>query len=269
MLDKLSRLTSHPVEDAISGLLFEFAKNKWFVDSFWPENERRVRMILGELLRERPPPAKVLDIGCANGFLSVLLRSLGYEVTGTDAAQAPELPRLFEARNISFFRSNLNDERPFRALSDGSFDIAVMGEVIEHILNHPLGLMTEVARVLRSDGFLVLTTPNPSTVVNAMRVLLGTSSLWGTDAFLRLPKMVDGVITDIGDVHFREYRTPELARLLELSGFRLLRVKYFAFGSSSQHPLLKRLVKENLLARQFMSFRVFGSNQMLLATRSA
>jgi 2-polyprenyl-3-methyl-5-hydroxy-6-metoxy-1,4-benzoquinol methylase len=33
-----------------------------------------------------------------------------------------------------------------------------MGEVIEHIPNHALGLMREVARVLRPHGLLVLTT---------------------------------------------------------------------------------------------------------------
>ena len=42
-----------------------------------------------------------------------------------------------------------------------AFDVGVMGEVIEHIPNHPLGLMREVARVLRPHGLLALTTPNP------------------------------------------------------------------------------------------------------------
>jgi SAM-dependent methyltransferase len=265
---KPSSSPSSGVESAISSLLSAFAENVWFVESFWPENERRVRMILADILRQRPPPARVLDIGCANGFLSVLLRKLGYEVVATDAAEVPERPGLFEALGITFFRSNLNDARPFAALPDASLDVAVMGEVIEHILNHPLGLTIEVARVLRSRGLLILTTPNPSTALNAVRVLRGTASLWGTEAFLKLPKIVDGSITDIGDVHFREYRTPELVSLLEQAGFTVTRVDYFAFGTSAKEPFLKRVVKDSFVARQLMHHRLFGSNQYLMATRN-
>lgn len=45
---------------------------------------------------------------------------------------------------------------PFAA---GTFDVALCSEVIEHVL-HPKQLISEVARVLRPEGHLLLSTPN-------------------------------------------------------------------------------------------------------------
>lgn len=142
-----------------------------------------------------------------------------------------------------------------------------MGEVIEHILNHPLGLMKSVERITRSNGVLLLTTPNPSTLANAYRTLRGTLTLWGTSQFMDLPKIENARVTDIGDVHYREYRASEITHLLTESGFSVERFKYFAYGVSHNQPLIKRRLKGNPLARLLMSYRIFGANQYVLARR--
>ena len=123
-----------------------------------------------------------------------------------------------------------------------------------------LGLMLEVARSLRVGGVLILAAPNPSTGINAFLVLRGSASLWVTRAFLELPKVVDGKITDIGDVHFMKYRTTEVTHLLSKAGFRVTKVRYFAFGVTRYQSLLGRWVKTNSLARPRMRQRVFGAN---------
>ena len=51
-------------------------------------------------------------------------------------------------------------------------DVVVLGEVFEHILNHPAGLLQAVFRILRPGGTVILTTPNPSTLINAVRLLV-------------------------------------------------------------------------------------------------
>jgi 2-polyprenyl-3-methyl-5-hydroxy-6-metoxy-1,4-benzoquinol methylase len=255
------------IEAAVESLLLEFAGNAWFTESFWPENEQRVRLILADILRRLTMPARLLDVGCFNGFLSLLIKRLGYEVAATDAVSMPERDEMLARQEIEFFYSNLNVPRPFEGTPEGRFDAVIMGEVIEHVLNHPLGLMREIARILRARGLLVITTPNPSTAINAFRVLTGRASLWGTRAFLELPKIVDGQVTDIGDVHFREYRTSELAELVTAAGFAVDQVRYFAFGTSPQQPLVKRWLKGNVLGRLLMRHRLFGATQYLLATR--
>lgn len=261
--------TQLDVERAIAGLLDEFSWNDWFIHSFWPENQKRVRLMVDDVISRIPPSAsaRILDVGCYNGFNSFLFSQLGYQVTATDAVDIATRQSLFEKSGIAFFFSNLNESNPFPHIPDSHFDVVLMGEVIEHILNHPLGLMRHVSRVMRPGGLLILTTPNPATVTNALRMLRGTATLWGTISFMELPKIEREKIIDIGDVHYREYLTSEIEHLLTASGFVTERVNYFGFGVSRQQSFFKRSVKGNLVARKLMSNRLFGSNQYFVALK--
>ena len=256
------------MDSAVGSLLSELSPNPWFVNTFWPENEYRIRLMLKDIQTNVPVGEPVLDIGCFNGYMSFLLAKLGYRVTAADAAFIEGRDELFACCGIEFLFCNLNEPNAFSALPDNSFTAVVMGEVIEHILNHPLGLMKSIERIISSKGILLLTTPNPSTLANAYRTLRGTFVLWGTPQFMDLPKIENDRVTDIGDVHYREYRATEIAYLLTQSNFTIERFKYFAHGVSRNQPLIKRSLKSNPLARLLMSHRVFGSNQYVLARAS-
>lgn len=255
------------MESAIKALLVQFSWNPWFTESFWPENEQRIRLILSDIQNNVAVGEPILDVGCANGFLTFLLSKLGYRVTATDAAEMEERVELFSDCGADFFCCNLNEPSALNHLPANSFAAVVMGEIFEHILNHPLGLMRSIARITSQEGALIMTTPNPATIANAYRTLMGRNSLWGTPEFMNLPKVQYGRITDIGHVHFREYLTPEISRLLSESGFMVERVEYFAHGSSRQQPLIKRLIKSNPLIRSLLSHRALGANQYVLARR--
>lgn len=67
---------SKPYAEAVRSLLEEFSWNPWFLNSYWPENEPRVRMmaeLAHELLAGHASP-KVLEVGCANGYIAYLFR---------------------------------------------------------------------------------------------------------------------------------------------------------------------------------------------------
>jgi hypothetical protein len=71
---------------AVDRLLDEFRGKPWFIDQFWPENSRRALMMLSDARsRLSPQLSKVLDIGCANGYLSSLFAMHGFKVTATDS----------------------------------------------------------------------------------------------------------------------------------------------------------------------------------------
>ena len=53
---------------------------------------------------------------------------------------------------------------------DGSFDTALLCEVIEHLIADPVFQLSEIARVLRPGGRLILTTPNVARKTNGMRL---------------------------------------------------------------------------------------------------
>jgi len=99
------------------------------------------------------------------------LRELGYQVTFTDlnpnsVAHASSLG--FESHQIDF---NLG----LPGIDDAGFDAVVMLEVIEHIVNAE-HLLSEVRRVLKPGGVLVLSTPNFAWWYNRLRILSGRLS---------------------------------------------------------------------------------------------
>jgi ubiquinone/menaquinone biosynthesis C-methylase UbiE len=105
------------------------------------------------------PPAKVLDMGCAESTTAIELASLGFQVTGVDLRRLP-----LEHPNFRMMEANLGD-LPF---ADAQFDIVVCLSTIEHV---GLGWYTdgdpttdktalvEAVRVLRPGGTFLLTVP--------------------------------------------------------------------------------------------------------------
>lgn len=119
-----------------------------------------------QLVSEHLPCDAFLDAGCGDGrHLAALARS-GHRpnrLAGIDiseriletarAAAAPLEPQLE--------RANL-EALPFE---DAAFDLVLCTQVIEHLLDPPAGVR-ELARVLRPDGVLVLTTDNRRALVS-------------------------------------------------------------------------------------------------------
>ena len=100
---------------------------------------------------------RVLDLGCGEGRFAAELARAGTEVVGIDVAAEP----LRRARER---HPELVDLREVPAagawpLEDASFDVVWAGEVIEHVAD-TAGWMSELRRVLRSGGKLLLSTPD-------------------------------------------------------------------------------------------------------------
>jgi len=261
---------SAPIDSAIKDLLRLHAGNSWFLTSFWPETEERVRMILADVQRYGPPESnrRVFDVGCFSGFLSFLLARLGYEVHATDSFSLPANDPILSQPGISYFASNLNHLQPFSKIPDGFFDVILLGEVIEHILNHPLGLMKELARVLRPSGILILTTPNPSTVMNALRLLQDRPLLWGTEEFIEKPKFTGDQFIDYEGIHYREYIKSDLEKMLASSGLVREKSLYIGSGASPHQPFYKRLFKRFFVTKKLMCLRCFGRTHYVVARKS-
>lgn len=103
--------------------------------------------------------AKVLDLGCGDGALAGVIHDrLGLPVAGVDTSNLA-----IEFAQQEFSRRRFAGE--FHAIDgystgfgDASFTAAVCSDVIEHV-REPTTMLTELHRVLRPGGHLVLTTP--------------------------------------------------------------------------------------------------------------
>jgi 2-polyprenyl-3-methyl-5-hydroxy-6-metoxy-1,4-benzoquinol methylase len=100
---------------------------------------------------------RVLDVGCGEGRFATELVKAGAEVVvGIDVAAEPL--RRARARHPELDLRQLPAAGTW-PLQDASFDTVWAGEVIEHVLD-TAGWLSELRRVLRSDGRLLLSTPD-------------------------------------------------------------------------------------------------------------
>ncbi|HMK10977.1 MAG TPA: methyltransferase domain-containing protein [Acidimicrobiales bacterium] len=103
---------------------------------------------------------RLADLGCGAGFYLGELVARGAHVVGVDGSR--ELLARARARvgvDAELFEHDL--ERPLTMFADESFDGVVMPLVYHHI-NDRAGLLSEIRRVLRPGGWLVLSTSHPT-----------------------------------------------------------------------------------------------------------
>jgi len=118
------------------------------------------------LLKEFPrcgDGRRVLDIGCAGGYLAEILAQRGYSVTGIDLPDTPHSP------GIGFVAADLDRGLP---VLDASFDYIVCADVLEH-LRQPERLLRECRERLAPGGALIASLPNSGHAYFRGQVLMG------------------------------------------------------------------------------------------------
>lgn len=139
----------------------------YLVDMFRSTEEENRNVILS--LLERDQSARLLDLGCNDGSLTLRLadavgtpRISGVEVVAGQAASA-------RARGIHVVEADLNQRLP---LADASFDVVHSNQVIEH-LHDTDRFASEIKRILAPGGYAVISTNNLGSLHNIISLLLG------------------------------------------------------------------------------------------------
>ena len=212
----------YPTERRASSLLGVPARE--YHESLWEEVPEGVRppylqVRLAFLLERVPAGARVLDVGCGEGWFTGALARAGREVVGIDVAEEP-LRRAREREDGVDVRL-VAAEGPW-PLEDVSFDAVWAGEVIEHVAD-TVGWLSEVRRVLRSGGALVLSTPAHEPLT---RLALGLSERAFAARF------------DPRSDHLRFYTRRALAALLEDFGFEQIETRSLGGPPGARRMLL-------------------------------
>ncbi|CAH1903875.1 Methyltransf_11 domain-containing protein [Candidatus Nitrotoga sp. HW29] len=110
------------------------------------------------LARQLSSHCTVLDVACGEGYGAAMVAETAYKVVGVDLSADV----IQHAKNNYGHHPNLQfviascERLPF---SDASFDFAISFETIEHIETQK-EFISELTRVLRPDGVLILSSPN-------------------------------------------------------------------------------------------------------------
>jgi glycosyltransferase involved in cell wall biosynthesis/SAM-dependent methyltransferase len=180
------------------------------------------------------PCDRVLEMGAYLQITPALKLKLGYgEVRGCYFGKLGRSDhRVVKSAEGETFACQIDH---FDAEKDGfpypndHFSTVLCCELIEHLFEDPMHLMSEVNRILKPGGHLVLTTPNVAALRGISAILQG----YHPGFFHAYIKPAESGEVDAR--HNREYTPREIYRLLETSGFEVARLETGEFRDEP-HP---------------------------------
>lgn len=188
-----------------------------------PRFDHRVRLALDLV----PTGAtRVLDLGAGDGFVSAELAARAGAGLGVAVDVAAPEPLCARRHPVSRVTARLPGPLPFR---DGSFDVVVSLETIEHLLD-PDGLLAEAHRVLAPGGRLILSTPRLDSLLVVASLLLGVQPPGIEASSRRRYGNPFGEQRPSGHVHLFTRRA--LTEAFAANGFRLDAYREGRFSSS-------------------------------------
>jgi SAM-dependent methyltransferase len=180
------------------------------------------------------PEDRILEMGAYLQITPALHSKLGYgEVRGcyygTLGRTDHRTVTSTEGETFECDIDHFNAEKDRFPYPDGHFSTVLCCELIEHLFEDPMHLMSEVNRILRTGGHLVLTTPNVAALRGVAAILQGYHPGF-FHAYIRPAES-----GEVDARHNREYTPREIHRLLETSGFAVERLETGEFRDEP-HP---------------------------------
>lgn len=164
----------------------------------WGSAKRRLKLIA-----KYKKEGRILDLGCSAGFFLRVAKDHGWHTQGIEINdRTAAIARERHDLNVQTGALQQNSFAP------GLFDIVTLWDVLEH-LEHPRQTMVIVNTILADGGMAVISTPNMDGL------------------FPRLSYKVAHLVNHWRHVeppgHLFQFSQRTLARLLEATGFRILR----------------------------------------------
>ena len=171
------------------------------------------------MLREVPDGARVLDVGCASGYIAAPLSARGCAVTGFE--RNPHSAAAAEEHCEAVIVGDIESVDDRRRIPSG-FDVVLLGDVLEHLVD-PWDALRFVRGLLAPGGVVVASIPNVAAWTVRLALLRGT---WDYADFGLLDR-----------THLRFFTRRTVHELVRDSGFAVERER---FAPIEQEPGLMR-----------------------------
>ncbi len=240
------------VLDELDGLAYG-PSSKWSEKDrvFLEDRYRRILTLFPEIKRGDIG----LEVGLHNGILAFLLKRK-FQLNKIYTLEHPTTCKQFTKRyhdglkknNIILEPCDLHTDRlPW---PDDFFDFVIFSEVMEHLIPAIIpSVIQEINRVLKQDGWFLVTTPNIAAFLKRTNLLFGKNP---NEFDLRMHGDTYG--------HIREYTMRELVIILQEAGFKIAKKEYFSIDS--KRNIFTYL--EYIFAKVFPSF---STNLSVLARK--
>jgi SAM-dependent methyltransferase len=199
---------------SFSGIFRSPAEAEQYLYDSW----ERIQVVLRWLHRlQREGVRTVLELGANPYFLTLLIqRHLDFDLhlanffgnSVENGRHRHTVER--EGKKHEFHYAHFNIEVDHYPYEDNSFDCVVFCEILEHLLLNPDFAVSEIKRVLRPAGFVILSTPNSARFANLVKLIKGKNIYDGYSAY------------GIYGRHNREYTMPEVKDLLHRHEFEIV-----------------------------------------------
>jgi SAM-dependent methyltransferase len=195
----------------------------------------------------------VLEVGCGLAQNLEIFRTdntvLGVEGLATAVKEG-------QARGLDIVQGDLETPLNFET---GSVDWVLCLDVLEHLVN-PLGLMTEIHRILRPRGKVIVNVPNHFDLSGRVKLLFGCD----LDVHNYFPENHDW-----DNPHLRFFTHSGIQQMLTTSGFAIVEDRSEHFPSFPKLPWLQR-IKLGRVARFFARRRpsIFTGGFFLIGEKS-
>jgi len=218
MSNRQSLPNAQAIEQYLNGFDFfeKYVQGQWEGNLYVHTHSRRFEQTL-RLIPDLKPGSRVLDLGAVPYYLTILLRkfvgvdvdTLSFFEFETAERTTHILEHLETHERFEFDYVPINVERDVFPAGDQTYDMVLCCELLEHLLINPSHMLYEVHRVLKPQGYLLLTTPNVLRWGNVFSLLQGRNindCYHGNGIYGR---------------HNREYSMAEVSQLLEGNGFSI------------------------------------------------
>jgi SAM-dependent methyltransferase len=151
---------------------------------------------------------KILEIGCGQGDTGKALKERGKAAEVVGIEKVPEMAEAAKAKIDKVLTGDVEIiELPF---SEGYFDYAIMGDVLEHLYN-PWALVSKIGLYVKKGGYIIASIPNIRYWQIVKELVLNGEWKYRDEGLL-------------DDTHLRFFTKRSMVRLFEAGPFAVSRI---------------------------------------------